>query len=112
MNLDECRHNIGKVETKFTIANRPSDVVSRIHVYVDLDFKNHLKAGEAAVTYLKCLNGISCTHDKNLSIWQDLKICEYLFGQTNCHNPFVINYCLSDLTCLCCTKGLTTLANI
>ena len=80
--------------------------------YMVLDFKNHLKAGEAAVTYLKCLNGISCTHDKNLSIWQDLKICEYLFGQTNCHNPFVINYCLSDLTCLCCTKGLTTLANI
>ena len=38
MNLDECRQNNGKVETKFAIANRPSDVVSRIHVYVDLDF--------------------------------------------------------------------------
>ena len=37
MNLDECRQNIGKVETKFAIANQPSDVVSRIHVYVDLD---------------------------------------------------------------------------
>ena len=36
MNLDECRQNIWKVETKFAIANRPSDVVSRIHVYVDL----------------------------------------------------------------------------
>ena len=36
MNLDECRQNIGKVETKFAIANRPSDVVSRIHVYVHL----------------------------------------------------------------------------
>ena len=37
MTLDECRQNNGKVETKFAIANRPSDVVSRIHVYVDLD---------------------------------------------------------------------------
>ena len=37
MNLDECCQNNGKVETKFAIANRPSDVVSRIHVYVDLD---------------------------------------------------------------------------
>ena len=33
--LDECRQNNGKVETKFAVANRPSDVVSRIHVYVD-----------------------------------------------------------------------------
>ena len=37
MNLDECPQKIGKVEKKFAIANRPSDVVSRIHVYVDLD---------------------------------------------------------------------------
>ena len=36
VNIDECRQNIGKVETKVAIANRPSDVVSRIHVYVDL----------------------------------------------------------------------------
>ena len=36
VNLDECRQNNGKVETKFAIANWPSDVVSRIHVYVDL----------------------------------------------------------------------------
>ena len=36
--LDECRQNNGKVETKFAVANRPSDVVSRIHVYVDLDY--------------------------------------------------------------------------
>ena len=35
--LDECRQNNGKVETKFAVANRPSDVVSRIHVYVHLD---------------------------------------------------------------------------
>ena len=34
--LDECRQNNGKVETKFAVANRPSDVVSRIHVYADL----------------------------------------------------------------------------
>ena len=33
--LDECLQNNGKVETKFAVANRPSDVVSRIHVYVD-----------------------------------------------------------------------------
>ena len=36
MTLDECRQNNGKVETKFAVANRPSDVVSRIHVYVHL----------------------------------------------------------------------------
>ena len=39
--LDECRQNNGKVETKFAVANRPSDVVSRIHVYVDLHFPRY-----------------------------------------------------------------------
>ena len=38
--LDECRQNNGKVGTKFAVANRPSDVVSRIHVYVDLESRN------------------------------------------------------------------------
>ena len=37
--LDECRQNNAKVETKFAVANRPSDVVSRIHVYVNLEEK-------------------------------------------------------------------------
>ena len=39
MNLDECRPNNGKVETKFAIANRLSDVVSHIHVYVELQLR-------------------------------------------------------------------------
>ena len=34
VNLDVCLQNIEKVGKKFAVANRPSDVVSRIHVYV------------------------------------------------------------------------------
>ena len=37
MNLDVCLQNIEKVGEKFAIANRLSDVVSRIHVYVHLE---------------------------------------------------------------------------
>ena len=36
MNLDVSLQNIEKVRKKFAVANRPSDVVSRIHVYVHL----------------------------------------------------------------------------
>ena len=35
-NLRQCLQNIEKVRKKFAITNRPSGVVSRIHVYVDL----------------------------------------------------------------------------
>ena len=35
MNLDVCLQNI-EVRKKFAIANRPSGVVSRIHVYIHL----------------------------------------------------------------------------
>ena len=37
VNLDVCLQNIEKVRKKFAVANWPSDVVSRIHVYVHLD---------------------------------------------------------------------------
>ena len=60
MNLDECRQNNGKVETKFAIANRPSDVVSRIHVYVDLETLANpyqiLCLGTQQQTYLKSIS--------------------------------------------------------
>ena len=36
VNLDICLQNIEKVRKKFAVANRPSGVVSHIHVYVDL----------------------------------------------------------------------------
>ena len=44
MSLDVCLQNIEKVGKKFVVANRPSDVVSRIHVYVHLVacFKSHI----------------------------------------------------------------------
>ena len=34
MNLNVCLQNIEKIGKKFIVANRSSDVVSRIHVYV------------------------------------------------------------------------------
>ena len=37
VNLDVCLQNIEKVRKKFAVANRPSDVVSHIHVYVHLN---------------------------------------------------------------------------
>ena len=36
MNLDVRLQNIEKVGKKFAVTNRPSDVVSHIHVYVHL----------------------------------------------------------------------------
>ena len=36
MNLDVCLQNMEKVRKKFAVANRPSGVVSRIHVYIHL----------------------------------------------------------------------------
>ena len=36
VNLDVCLQNIEKVRKKFAVANRPSGVVSRIHVYIHL----------------------------------------------------------------------------
>ena len=35
MNLEVCLHNITKFGKKSAVANWPSDVVSRIHVYGD-----------------------------------------------------------------------------
>ena len=67
--LDECRQNNGKVETKFAVANRPSDVVSHIHVYVDLlscigdavNAKFQLSATAGNFTSLITLNHIKST---------------------------------------------------
>ena len=36
MNLDVCLQNIEKVGKIFAIANRPLDVISRIHMYIHL----------------------------------------------------------------------------